>query len=265
MSFLSSCLTTFAFITPLLCHVLAIAGTAPPEFSSSTARRRVLVLDVDGTLYTEKAQVESQIIKGIHDYVQQRYGLTPTESDALHHKHGSTIDGLVAEGKVTNEQELADFYREAYKNIDYSGIYSAEDIGDATGYSHSLGWKGFLKALPFPKYIASNSPTPHVQAVLRSLGLADVEWDGVLTPDTVGTGYPTKISRAYWAPLLDNHNLDEDEVILIDDSSTNVEVAGKLGMKAIQVGPALGLERALCAAAGLVPPPWEEQGPHGAA
>eukprot|EP00611_Tribonema_gayanum_P012817 TRINITY_DN234_c0_g2_i1.p1 TRINITY_DN234_c0_g2~~TRINITY_DN234_c0_g2_i1.p1 ORF type:complete len:136 (+),score=17.49 TRINITY_DN234_c0_g2_i1:33-410(+) len=48
--------------------------------------KRVLLLDVDGTLYEPEAGVEQQIVANIHRFVEQELSMTPQQCDQLHHR-----------------------------------------------------------------------------------------------------------------------------------------------------------------------------------
>ncbi|CAN0269170.1 unnamed protein product [Ectocarpus sp. 12 AP-2014] len=48
--------------------------------------QRVLILDVDGTLYGQSSGVEQQIVDGIHRYFAGELGLTPEECNDIHRR-----------------------------------------------------------------------------------------------------------------------------------------------------------------------------------
>jgi FMN phosphatase YigB (HAD superfamily) len=164
---------------------------------------------------------------------------------ALFARYGSTIQGLVQTGRMTPEL-LQQFYSEVYQDIDLSGLSSCDanssQHGDATGYRHRLAWVQMLRDLPCPKYIASNSPAYHVHRVLAALGLADVHWNGKLcaTPDcTTNNDVKTSLTKAnaaFYSSILHNHAANAGwDVIMLDDSTVNLDVARKCGMHAIHV------------------------------
>ncbi|KAJ1487243.1 hypothetical protein T484DRAFT_1787128, partial [Baffinella frigidus] len=109
----------------------------------------VLVLDVDGTLYSggnaieqqiiqgihrfalarERGAIEQQIIKGIHRFALARYTVDKEECERLHHKHGSTLEGLKIEHGMDEKSERA-YYRE----VEYDALLSPPEMeGDPTG------------------------------------------------------------------------------------------------------------------------------------
>eukprot|EP00961_Rhodomonas_salina_P272224 3678420-Rhodomonas_salina.1 len=84
------------------------------------AGKRVLVLDVDGTLYAKDAGIEQQIVHHIHRFCQRKFELTPQQCEELYSDYGSTIQGLkAAHGLTDGGQE--EFYFEVYNGIDYTG------------------------------------------------------------------------------------------------------------------------------------------------
>ena len=107
-------------------------------------------------------------------------------------------------------------------------------------------------------YLASNSPRPHVLRVLTALGLRNAGFAGILTPDAdealvdVGVGgegerrwgdrppFPTKSSpEAYYRPVLRRYPPgDGHRLVLLDDSSLNLERAASVGIGGLLVDPA---------------------------
>jgi FMN phosphatase YigB (HAD superfamily) len=170
-------------------------GAAPRESN------HVIVLDVDGTLYGAESNIEQQIVANIHRFALSCFELTPEQSDELHRKYGSTIAGLKAEHALSRDQERR-FYREVYGAIDYSLLLGGSGgAGDSSGYKHCGSVREILTRSGARMAIASNSPSWHVERVLAALGLSQLPWCAILTPDTVG--WLTKSDAQFWAPLLE--------------------------------------------------------------
>lgn len=138
----------------------------------------------------------------------------------------------------------------------------ADGDGDVLGYAHRMPLRELLAAHAGPVWVASNSPSFHVHAVLRHLGLATFPFMGVLTPDSGGRKgggqpYPTKMDPRFWEPLLKQHGGNRGAaggMVLLDDSDANLAAAAQLGMRGVKVNgrDGLPLDRALAASLGAI-------------
>jgi len=267
-------------------------------------RRRVLILDVDNTLYNEREitadsrassartadsrasssggclGIEQQIIANTHEFGQSHpsLNLSPKECDKLYLTHGSTVEGirhlLLKNGHDAEfiHGVLREYYHQIYHDIDMSCLLPSSDNGSGsgseTGYNHSASRKrrkvirDLLEHMPHPIYFASNSPKAHVLKVLSILGLHNVKYEGIITPDTANDGYrnnngdgdgqhlsyPTKFDpQDYFQTLLEWYDPTENELVLIDDSQMNLKKAKTIGIHGILVNKpeAMNLEEAL--------------------
>lgn len=162
-------------------------------------------MDVDNTLYREsQVGIESQIIANTHSYCQNVLGIKKEDADELYETYGSTIEGLkqtIWKNLSTNQvkENLYKFYHHVYDDIDMSNLLPErrrrrnlagqqeeqrqeddereKEGGMSTGYSHadSADMKLLCKLIsscPYPICMASNSPSWHVQKVLKSIGLS---------------------------------------------------------------------------------------------
>ena len=171
------------FLALLLCLLLNMTSS----HLSSDASPPALVLDVDNTLYKEEhARIERQIVQNTHSYCHKHFGMSKEKADDLFRKYGSTVEGL----KHTlwkdlpsdkRQRELTAFYREVWhpQQIDVSNaIPTSKGSSSSTGYSH--GGDGVLHRLfrsitpDSSVYLASNSPSWHVDRVLQALGLSSI-------------------------------------------------------------------------------------------
>lgn len=204
-------------------------------------QRRLFLLDVDATLYNESsAGIEAQIVANTHRYCQEELGISADQADNLFRSHGSTVEGLrqTVWADLTVEERkdrLLHFYQKVYKNIDMTSLLDVQRFlrEGSTGYSHHHGDQKqelrllcqLLRASPYPLAIASNSPSWHVDKVLRSLGMKDISFQPILTPDSSAPatyGYPTKHdpSSFFGGRLIDS---SIDEIFFFDDSKTNLD------------------------------------------
>jgi FMN phosphatase YigB (HAD superfamily) len=242
-----------------------VSATPTPQ-SCQPPTGKAIILDVDNTLYCEETLkrltglgIEEQIIANTHTFCKEHLDLTPAQADDLFRKYGTTIEGIRQEYPSQAETLLETFYHQVYDPIDFSSLQAAQrraHMEHETGYSHAgnslSSLREFLLHLPFPIYLASNSPSWHVTNILHGLGLTKIPFQGMLTPDLVTHDetliFPTKAHPSiYYKDILQHH----DECILLDDSMHNVQRANDIGMQAIHVNhDDTTLEQALSMAIG---------------
>ena len=219
---------------------LSCMEAIPAPDGSSSSASRLLLLDVDNTLYREAdACVEAQIVEGTHSYCQDILAMDKEEADELYRQFGSTVEGLQKTiWKDLSDAELEDrlegFYRAVYDNVDPSSILLPDSDADSgsTGYSHASKEerklaRQLLKCSPLPIALASNSPSWHVHKVLRALGLEKLgKGCDTFTPDRLPT-YPTKnqpeeffsVNGWGWGSSLSKYG----SVSFLDDSLYNLK------------------------------------------
>ena len=232
----------------------------------------VIIIDVDNTLYSEGdllsstgAGIESQIIQNTHLFGLLHFNQTSQQCDALYKEYGSTIEGwrhTLPQEQV--EDTMARFYREVYDPIDYSCLLGTnkkemtenDEEQTRSGYDHGRALQqrralsGFLKDISqsHPVYLASNSPKAHVFRVINSMGLAHVNFAGVLSPDMDRSVplqakpnppqliYPTKASpEQYFQHILELYPPSSNRVVLLDDSRHNIRAAEAVGIEGILI------------------------------
>jgi len=250
---------------------------------------KVLILDVDNCLYCESEiqrisgnGIEKQIIQNTHEFGKKMLNLTHEECDKMYQQYGSTVEGirhkLLSEGLTDHcvHEILQNYYTFVYDRIDMTCLVILPDRGETlvnTGYNHAYSRsrqkfiRDMLQSIPYPIYFASNSPRQHVLRVLSATGLQNVDYHGLLTPDTIDIGdgigtdgqvvhYPTKFQPGeFFRTLLDQYG--PERLFLIDDSKTNVQKAQEVGIQGIVVNHSnndggVTLEEALSTFAGHV-------------
>jgi FMN phosphatase YigB (HAD superfamily) len=230
---------------------------------------------VDNCLYSESEiqdisgnGIEKQIIQNTHDFGRLVLNLTKDECDEMYQQYGSTIEGirhkLLSEGLADDRvhELLQQYYCYVYDRIDMTCLLpNRHQTVINTGYNHARSRlrqefiREMLQSMPYPIYFASNSPKRHVLRVLSAMGLKNVDYDGLLTPDALEgqIKYPTKFQPAeFFKSLLEQYG--SERLILIDDSKTNIQKAKDVGIQGIVVNHDNGvtLEQALSVFVGHV-------------
>ena len=241
-------------------------GSIETNQQQERKKHLVLLMDVDNTLYSEKELaesnidnrkldslqrgIESQIVRNTHLFGLKYFNLTSHECDELYRLYGSTVEGirhLIPQNEI--KEVLSRFYKEVYDPIDFSCLFSHGGDECRSGYDHGSALQKrrdmarFLKAICNRQsvYLTSNSPKAHVVRVLNGLGLSNINFAGVLTPDSVedqGTvPFPTKSSPLqYYSSIIDRHPLEDNDIVLLDDSMNNIRAAKNIGVRGIHIG-----------------------------
>ena len=270
-----TCLTILASQESGVLASASKATTLPTSVPITTTKERVLVLDVDNTLYNEKELksrygfgIEDQIIQRTHEFGRKHFNLSERECDQMYIDHGSTVEGLrhmlsfQVKGDSEIQAAMRRYYNEVYDGIDMScllsssGEHVAATTDSNTGYSHDKTMKerqmfiDNLHGFDGPIYLASNSPKSHVLKAVKALGLGSILFDGILTPDSprddTEEAFPTKINpSSFFQPLLQRYDTKYHDIVLLDDSSKNLDKAKEVGIQGIQVNGKIGLNEAI--------------------
>lgn len=231
----------------------------------SQKKNLVLLIDVDNTLYSEKELasinansdlppwqrgIESQIVRNTHLFGLKYFNLTSEQCDDMYKLHGSTIEGIRYMLPEQDAKEvLTKFYKEVYDPIDFTCLLTTKGDEYKSGYDHGNAIQKrrdlaqFLKAIckKHTVYLCSNSPRAHIHRVMNGMGLHDVSFAGILTPDSVNDQdillYPTKSSPfQYYEGILKRLPLENNNILLLDDSLNNLRAAAAVGIRGIHIG-----------------------------
>ena len=105
--------------------------------SASHTKCDVLVLDLDGTLYEDDCEIETQIRDNCFVWGQERFQIDPQTCQKMHEKWGSTIRGVCEELDAPVEETVRQYYNEVYPNMNFSRLrkYSMNIRSSSSGYS----------------------------------------------------------------------------------------------------------------------------------
>lgn len=124
---------------------------------------RFLLFDLDNTLYPSSNPMEAEIVGRMNEYTARFLNLSVEEAverrRAEMPRHGTTLEWLMAEyGFDDPEDYLASVHPEGEE----ASIEPDPALGD------------FLRSLPYPKAVFTNSTREHADRVLRKLGFPEV-------------------------------------------------------------------------------------------
>lgn len=186
---------------------------------------RVILFDLDNTLYPASSGVMARIDQRIGEYVEQRLGITGEEALVLRRTYcetfGTTLRGLLHHYGDIPTDEYLDFVH----NIEIEELLRFDAALDAA-----------LAALAVPKIIFTNSPREHAERVLKALGLRH-HFERVF--DLRHFNLIGKPDPAAYQQVLDYAGVPGSAALLMEDSAHNLPPAKALGMTTMLIGELL--------------------------
>jgi putative hydrolase of the HAD superfamily len=183
---------------------------------------KVILLDLDNTLYPPEVGLIEAGDKFIADFIARRLGLPWDEADALRIRtwieYGATARGLEIEHGIPQREYFAG---------------SIERVPVADYISPDPALAEMLAALPQRRYVFTNATEVYAARVLDALGVAEL-FEAVFHIEFCG-GSPKPEVSAYQA-VLDAIGVDATRVALVDDTEANLEPAADLGILTMKLG-----------------------------
>ena len=180
-----------------------------------------VLIDLDDTLYPSSSGLWGLIRQRIDLYLQEKMGFPANEVPGIRRKlfaeNGTTMRGL---------QKM--YSIDIHEYLKFVHDVPVEDL-----LGPDLKLKGFLKSLPFPKFIFTNADANHANRVLKALQL-DGEFQGIIDILAMEPWCKPQLP-AFQAALRIIGNPDPQKCILIDDTPKNLEVAKALGFWTVMV------------------------------
>ncbi|GLC37856.1 hypothetical protein PLESTB_001483500 [Pleodorina starrii] len=223
-------------------------GSAPGAVSKGRPARRVLLVDLDDTLY--RVHKIPEIVKErIQEYMVKKLGIPQEEVAAktteYYLTYGTTLAGLVAAGYRIDYDDWHEFVHQGA--LDYDTLLQPDP---------SL--RDILCSIDLPKYILTNANRVHTERALARLGLSDC-FQGLFYFENVmelaaSHGFDTahgvlcKPNPRIYQLVAEQLGVGLSEVIFFDDSVRNVASAHGLGALTVLVGtdkPCPGADLAL--------------------
>jgi putative hydrolase of the HAD superfamily len=181
---------------------------------------RILLFDLDETLYPREAGVMGQIRILILRFIRERLHLDEEEADRLRRQYlatyGTTLRGLQANDDIDPED-----YLRFVHNIPLEHYIQP---------NHSLD--AVLASLPQRKVVFTNASREHAERVLTLLGIRD-RIDRIV--DIRDMDYESKPEPAAYRRVCDLLDARPEECLLVEDNARNLRPARALGMTTVLV------------------------------
>lgn len=180
-----------------------------------------IFFDLDGTLYDGDNGLWEEIGLRMNTYMEEKLGLPEKKVSDLRkqyfHEYGTTLSGLQKHHGV-----------DAYEYLAY-----VHDIPLDEYLEEDLELRDSIIKLPQERWIFTNADRDHAERVLSALGLSDC-FHGII--DIHATEYACKPhSESFIRALTIARSPDVEKCVMIDDTSRNLQTAGKLGMTTVLI------------------------------
>jgi putative hydrolase of the HAD superfamily len=196
---------------------------------------RIILFDLDETLYPPHAGIMGQIRDLILEYIRTRLELPAEEADALR-RHYLQAYGTTMRGLQVNHQIDPDEYLHYVHNIPLQEYLQANRELDVV-----------LASLPQEKVVFTNASREHAERVLDLLG---VRRHFARIVDVRDMEYESKPQPAAYQRICDLLGVRPEECLIVEDNVRNLQPAKALGMTTVLVrdghaGPVEGVDYAL--------------------
>jgi len=182
---------------------------------------RILLLDLDDTLYPEQTGVMEQVRILMLRYLQERFHLSLEEANALRRHYfqtyGTTLRGLQIHYQIDPEE-----YLHYVHNIPLHEYLRPNPELD-----------GVLASLPQRKVVFTNSSCEHAERVLALLGIRQ-HFSRII--DVRDLNYESKPEPSAYRRICELLDARPEECLIAEDIIRNLRPAKALGMTTVLVG-----------------------------
>ena len=203
----------------------AAAMPAPAgDAMSGFKKPAVIFFDCDDCLYKNDWKVANMLTRKIESFCAERLQMKEGYAYELYKKWGTCLRGMQQEG-ILNCPELLEEYLEYSHDI---------PLHEHIGPDPEL--RAMLQSLDpsIPRWVFTASIEPHARRCLELLGIADL-FEGII--DVRAVDWVTKHDADAYAAAMRIAGVDDPNACLfLDDSTSNVRAAKKVGWRTVLVG-----------------------------
>ncbi len=184
-------------------------------------KKKLILVDVDDTLYPKGTGPFPHVNRRIDDYVMARCRVGIGEAKELRrryiHSYGSTLGGLMKHYGVD-----PDHYLKAVHDV------PVEDL-----LKQDLRLKKILSGIQSEMVVFSNGSVEYVKRVLKALGVSEMFGD-LFTIEFMD--YIPKPREYPYRKVVELYGRRPEECVLVDDRIPNIRTAFDMGMGTVVVG-----------------------------
>ncbi|NTV09238.1 MAG: pyrimidine 5'-nucleotidase [Zoogloea sp.] len=187
--------------------------------------RPTWLFDLDDTLHHATAHIFPHINRSMTAYVMQHLSVSEQEANALRvtywKRYGATLLGLMRHHGTDPTHFL-------------HATHQFPDLRRMVVFERALG--GLLRRLPGRKIVFSNAPRQYAEAVLEVMGVRRC-FNDVFAIEQMRL--KPKPGLAAFRHLINDHRLDPQRCIMVEDSAENLLTAKRLGMRTVWISRSL--------------------------
>ena len=185
---------------------------------------RLLLLDLDNTVYPESRGMDHDIVRRMNGYVANYLGISPQAALELRReratRYGTTLEWLTVEQGFTDTES---FFAAVHPDGEEYCLGPDPELARA------------LDAVDLPKAVLTNSPSEHARRVLRKLGIAD-RFSAIY--DIRFNGLKGKPDADAYRRACESSGVEIAETLFVDDMPRYVRGFVDLGGEALLVDEA---------------------------
>jgi putative hydrolase of the HAD superfamily len=180
---------------------------------------RYWVFDLDNTLYPPGCDLFRQVDLRMREFIARHFDIGLDEAFRLQkqyfREYGTTLNGL-----MRNHDMPPGPFLDYVHDIDVTVVDANPDLDRA------------LAALPGRKVIYTNGSHAHAERIAGRLGITG-HFDAIF--DIVAADFQPKPDRSAFRTLLERHDIEPTEAVMVEDVARNLEPAKELGMATVLI------------------------------
>lgn len=182
---------------------------------------KLILFDLDETLYPRSATLMHQISARISEYLIQKIGIAPEWAQELRQHfrgtYGTALRGLIEEGY---QFDIEDYFQYVH-DVELHGRIDPDPK-----------LREMLLNIPLRRAVLTNSNIEHAERILKHMAIRDC-FEKVI--DIKALGYMNKPHPKAYAQALEMLGVPAHEVIFIEDTPMNTAPARALGMTTVLI------------------------------
>lgn len=176
---------------------------------------KVLVFDLDGTLYADVSLIGEQESARILHFFMRKLRLNKEEAEAfivkIRSKHYYDVDAF-GHSLPLSKKEFLDYICD----VDVSCLPINEKLNE------------LLREMSQPKYILTDSTRGHVKSVLHAIGVEEAHFKDVFDADAMD--YDFKYTGGAYRRFFERYGFVPNDCVMFEDNKVNIKTAKKAGM-----------------------------------
>ena len=182
---------------------------------------KLILFDLDETLYPRSAKLMETITGRINQYIADKFGVPIEQAGELRRRfrnlYGTALRGMMEEGYPIN---IDDYFAYVH-DIELDGVLTADPQ-----------LRAMLMSIPLRRAVLTNSNIEHALRILQHMDIYDC-FERVI--DIRALSFRNKPDPLAYRLALDMLRVEPHEVIFVEDTPVNTRAARAIGMTTILI------------------------------